>query len=88
LPNIKLLDLNSLTPANVDSYPPKILMQMCLGYLKLANLDVTGTIRTYLTEKKHTLCTVVEEWLQGDTPLQMESSRVVVNFITKLEIPN
>lgn len=63
-------------------------MQMCLGYLKLAGLDSTGQIRGYLVEKKHALTTVVEEWLQGETPMEMESSRVLVKFLSKLEIPN
>lgn len=34
------------------------------------------------------LAAVVEEWLQGDTPLELESSRVLMKFLTKLEIPN
>ncbi len=63
IPGIKLLDLNGLTPKNVQSYPPKLLMQMCLGYLKLSNLDESGKIRAFLVDKKHALCTVVEEWL-------------------------
>ena len=88
MPTIKILDLNGLTPANVRHYPPKLLMQMCLGYLKLGNLDPTGEVRSYLVDKKYALCTVVEEWLQGDTPMEMESSRVMVKFLTKLEIPN
>lgn len=82
------MDLNGLTPKNVQSYPPKLLMQMCLGYLKLSNLDESGKIRAFLVDKKNALCTVVEEWLQGDTPMEMESSRVMVKFLTKLEIPN
>lgn len=41
-----------------------------------------------MIKKKHTLAAVVEEWLQGDTPLELESSRVLVKFISKLEIPN
>jgi hypothetical protein len=88
IPGIRLLDLNGLTPKNVQSYPPKLLMQMCLGYLKLSNLDESGKIRAFLVDKKNALCTVVEEWLQGDTPMEMESSRVMVKFLTKLEIPN
>ncbi len=61
---------------------------MCLGYLKLAQLDPSGKIRDFLIEKKHVLATVVEEWLQGDTPMEMESSRVLIKFLSKLEIPN
>ena len=41
-----------------------------------------------MVEKKHALTTVVEEWFQGDTPMEMESSRVMVKFLSKLEIPN
>jgi hypothetical protein len=61
---------------------------MCLGYLKLASLDNSGAIRKYLVDKKNTLATIVESWLQGETPMEMESSRVMVKFLSKLEIPN
>ena len=36
LPELNFIDLDRLKPNNVHSYPPKVLMQMCLGYLKLA----------------------------------------------------
>ena len=45
-------------------------------------------MKNFMIKKKHTLAAVVEEWLQGDTPLELESSRVLVKFISKLEIPN
>lgn len=61
---------------------------MCLGYLKLASIDTTGEVRKYLVQKQKPLCAVVEEWLQGESPLELESSRVIVKFLTKLEIPN
>lgn len=66
-------------------------MQMCLGYLKLSKIDEQlsgGELRAYLVSKKHALTAVVEEWLQGDSPLELESSRVLVKFLSKLEIPN
>lgn len=63
-------------------------MQMCLGYLKLAALDTSGAVRGYLVDKKNTLTTIVESWIQGETPMEMESSRVMVKFLSKLEIPN
>ncbi len=31
---------------------------------------------------------IVENWLQGETPMEMESSRVLIKFMSKLEIPN
>jgi hypothetical protein len=61
-------------------------MQMCLGYLKLAALD--ETLKAFLVAKKQTLAAVVEAWLQGDTPIELESSRVLLKFLTRLEIPN
>ena len=61
---------------------------MCLGYLKLVNLDTRGEMRDFLVAKKNPLAKIVEEWLQGDTPLELESSRVLVKFLSKLEIPN
>jgi hypothetical protein len=62
-----------------------MLMQLCLGYLKLALLD--DNVREFLIKKKH-FTTVIEEWLQGESPLENECSRILVKFISKLVIPN
>ncbi len=61
-------------------------MQMCLGYLKLGGMD--PNLHAFLVAKKHALVTVIEAWLQGETPLELESSRVLVKFLCKLEVPN
>jgi len=53
------VDLDRLKPGSVQ--PPKVLMQMCLGYLKLAALD--ETLKAFLVAKKQTLAAVVEAWL-------------------------
>lgn len=58
-----MIDLDSLKPSNVHSYPPKLLMQMCLGYLKLSLIDPLGSVKAFLILKKNAVTTVVEEWL-------------------------
>ena len=83
-----MIDLDRMKPKNVSHYPPKLLMQLCLGYLKLAAIDKSQELKNFLIAKRKALCCVVEEWLQGETPLELESSRVIVKFLTKLEIPN
>ena len=85
LPQLKLIDIDRIKPNNVASYHPKMLMQMCLGYLKLGSLDVE--VREFLIQKKH-LTVVVEEWIQGESPIENEASRVLVKFLSKLVIPN
>jgi hypothetical protein len=45
-------------------------------------------LHAFLVAKKHALVTVIEAWLQGETPLELESSRVLVKFLCKLEVPN
>jgi len=79
-----LVDLERLKPGSVQ--PPKVLMQMCLGYLKLAAVD--DSLKAFLVAKKQSLAAVVEAWLQGDTPIELEASRVLLKFLTRLEIPN
>jgi hypothetical protein len=88
VPQLRIVDIDRIKPNNVSQYPPKLLMQMCLGYLKLAALDESGEVRAYLVSKKQFLTKIIEEWLQGETPLELESSRVLVKFLSKLEIPN
>jgi hypothetical protein len=58
-----MIDLDRIKPKNIAQYPPKLLMQMCLGYLKLAAIDTSSAVKTYLVSKKNALTTVVEEWL-------------------------
>ena len=51
LPELRIIDLDRLKPTNVSQYPPKLLMQMCLGYLKLVAIDPTEKVRAYLVGK-------------------------------------
>ena len=39
IPDIQIIDLDRVKPSNVSNYHPKMLMMMCLGYLKLAMID-------------------------------------------------
>lgn len=85
IPELKIIDLDRISPTNVRDYHPKMLMALCLGYLKLGLLD--DNLKQEIVKKKH-LTSVVEEWLMKDTPIENESSRVLVKFLSKLEIPN
>jgi hypothetical protein len=79
-----------MTTKNVAQYHPKMLMQMCLGYLKLSQIN--EEIKTYLIsnfiEKDKHLIHIAESWLQCESPIENESSRVLVKFLSKLKIPN
>lgn len=39
IPAIRIIDLDRIKPTNVQQYHPKMLMSMCLGYLKLSMID-------------------------------------------------
>jgi hypothetical protein len=65
-------------------YHPKMLMQMCLGYLKLSFLD--PKVREFLIQKKH-LTAVVKEWLKGDSSREL-SWRNNVKFFIKIDSSN
>lgn len=44
-----MLDLRYLTPSRSSLYSPKTLMNLCLGLLKLSEID--GTLKAYLLKK-------------------------------------
>jgi hypothetical protein len=44
-----MLDLRYLTPSRSSLYSPKTLMSLCLGLLKLSEID--DTLKTYLLRK-------------------------------------
>ncbi|CDW71353.1 dna-dependent protein kinase catalytic subunit [Stylonychia lemnae] len=85
VPSMRCINLNHMTVDNVQNYHPKMLMSMCLGYLKLASID--PNIKEYLISFR-SLPTIVEAWFDIDTPISNESARVLVKFLSKLEIPN
>ena len=60
-------------------------MSLCLGYLKLSNIE--ERIRNYLISFIQ-IPTIIEAWFEIDTPIANESARVLVKFLSKLEIPN
>ena len=39
LPQMKIINLDRIKPNNVKEYHPKMMMSMCLGYLKLSFLN-------------------------------------------------
>ena len=68
---------------------------MCLGYLKLSEID--PSLKEYLIEKTckvsvnykkkvkaSNLQTVIEDWLESDSPYENEAARLLVKFLSKL----
>ena len=75
------------------------MLNICLGYLKLSEID--PTLKEYLLQitskvsinfkkkvKSSKLKTVIEEWLESDSPYENESARILVKFLTKIQISN
>ena len=72
---------------------------MCLGYLKLSEID--PSLKEYLIEKTSkvsinfkkrvkpsNLQTVIEDWLESDSPYENEAARFLVKFLCKISISN
>ena len=101
---IKLLDLSNMSTELSHIYSPRVLLNLCLGFLKLSELD--PSLALYLkqkqmksvtrhkskvqdpTKKQSTIKSVIEEWLESDSPYENESGRIMVKFISKIGIGN
>jgi len=89
-----VLDLGSIDTAKAHVYSPRLTMNLCLGYLKLCEIDPTlrQTLVRWVAqpaaEGETSFRQVVELWLTGDSPFENESGRVLVKFMSKLRIPN
>lgn len=99
----KILDLTKISSDLPHIYSPRVLLNLCLGYLKLAEVD--PEIKPYLNSQmravtrhkckkvskgseKETMKTVVETWLDSDQPYENESGRILVKFFTKVGLGN
>jgi len=70
------------------------MMNLCLGFLKLCELDdslkraLTFKIHLSIAKNENSFKAVVEQWLNCDSPFENESGKVLVKFMSKLGIPN
>ena len=96
---ISILDLENISKDRQSIFSPRIVLNMCLGYLKLSEID--PSMRDYLIEKTCkvsvnykkkvkpcNLQTVIEDWLESDSPYENEAARFLVKFLSKLSISN
>lgn len=89
IPCIPILDITSIDSEKGHIYSPRLLMILCLGLLKLAEID--GSLKESMRKKifkKKGLKGIIENWLSSNSPFFNESARVLVKFIVKLRIPN
>lgn len=66
---------------------PRLMTHLCLGYLKLAEFD--PKLKQELIElSSNSLGQVVDEWVKGSEPPEIESTRVLIQFMCKLRVKN
>ena len=83
--DLPITDLGNLATQSVSGLQPRLLSHLCLGYLKLAEYD--QSIRDKLVAlSSNSLGQVVEEWIKGVQPPEIESTRILVQFMCKLRI--
>jgi len=107
---LPVIELSKIQTGNSRNYHPRLLTNLLLGYLKLA--QISPDLKTKLIE---TVCgenvtnmladkmqideevkkdeprgfpAVIESWIEGDVPAEVESGRLLVSFMSKLKIPN
>ena len=84
---MSITDLANLATQKVSSVQPRLLTHLFLGYLKLAEYDLQ--VRQRLIQlTSNNLGSVVEEWVKGDQPPEIESTRILVQFMCKLRVKN
>lgn len=94
VPEIRILDIGNIQTRKAHIYSPRLLMILCLGFLKLSEID--ASLKQYLlqqvsrsgSEDAPSLKDVIELWLSCDSPFENESGRVLIKFMSKLRIPN
>jgi hypothetical protein len=69
-------------------YHPRILEQLCNGYLRLVQIDGDLLSKFSSLAKDGALSEVVEKWVTSSVPSEIEQSRILVNFMCKLRVPN
>jgi len=66
---------------------PRLLSNLCQGYLNLAAID-KNLKHELIKLATSSLPAVIDKCSTGNTPLENESCRLLVNFMSKLKIPN
>jgi hypothetical protein len=96
---ISILDLANLSSEKQNIYSPRLMLNLCLGYLKLAEIEpnlreflIQKTCQVSVNYKKRVkssiLQSIIENWLESDSPYENESARIFVKFLSKLSISN
>ena len=85
--DLPITDLNGLVGQSVNKMQPRLMTHLCLGYLKLAEFD--PKLKQELIElSSNSLGQVVDEWVKGSEPPEIESTRVLIQFMCKLRVKN
>lgn len=88
IPKLPFADLTSIVSAhNGNNLQPRLLSNLCLGYLNLATIDKKLKERLIQLSTQN-LATVIDKCSAGSSPLENDSCRLLVNFMSKLKIPN
>jgi hypothetical protein len=89
IPKLKLVDLSQLTVENAKYYHPRILENLCYGYLRLVQLDTAlYTKLVNMVRNETNLSLMVKDCVKRSTPTEIETSRIIVNFMCKLKLQN
>ena len=83
---LKIVDLSRIQADNCKEYHPRTLSNLLLGYLKLA--QISPLIKEKLELISQELPVVVESWIKEDSAFHEDNTRLLVNFMSQLHIPN
>jgi hypothetical protein len=88
IPKLPFADLSSIVSAKgTNNLQPRLLSSLCQGYLNLSLIDKTLKQRL-IDLSAQNLAAVIDQSSAGSSPLENDSCRLLVNFMSKLKIPN
>ena len=79
--------MTRIAEQGIANFQPRMLENLCLGYLKLAEID-PSIKQNLVSLSREQLGKVVETWTESSSPSDIESTRLLVQFMSKLCIPN
>ena len=88
-----IVDLSSIDPTKTKLYSPKVVMNLCLGLLKLGELDpalkeqLTNNLSSPAKENHISIRQAAELWLASSSPFENDAGRLLVKYMSKLRIP-
>lgn len=88
IPKLPFANLSSIvSDSKTSNLQPRLLANLCQGYLNLSLID--KNLKQNLVELcSQKLASVIEKCSTGSSPLESDSCRLLVNFMSKLKIPN